>query len=184
MSSPFHDPESQTIRNLEAAFAGESMAHIKYRFFAKLCREMGDEDTARVFEATAEQEILHAFGHADLLFPKANMSPATALQFAIEGETYEYTEMYPGFRNAAVAEGNAAAVEEIDEQIAESKAHAERFKAVLEKAAKRFAALAKVEERHANNYKATLERVQARAAQRSAGPAHDPAPLADVERPR
>ena len=50
---------------------------------------------------------------------------------------------------------------EIDEQIAESKEHAEMFKAVLEKAAKRFAALAKVEERHANNYQAVLDKLAA-----------------------
>jgi rubrerythrin len=161
MSNPFHDPASVTIQNLEAAFAGESMAHIKYRYFAKLCREMGDEATAKVFEDTAEQEILHAFGHADLLFPKARMTPAKALQFAIEGETYEYTEMYPTFRNAAVAEGRTDAVQEMDEQIAESKEHAEMFKAVLEKAAKRFAALVKVEERHANHYQATLDKLAA-----------------------
>ena len=161
MSNPFHNPASPTIKNLEAAFAGESMAHIKYRYFAKLCRAMGDEATAAVFEATAEQEILHAFGHADLLFPKANMTPAMALQFAIEGETYEYTEMYPSFRNAAVAEGHSAAVAEIDRQIAESKEHAELFKAVLEKAAKRFAALVKVEERHANHYQAVLDKLSA-----------------------
>jgi rubrerythrin len=154
-----HDPNSVTMKNLESAFAGESMAHIKYRYFAKLCREMGDDATAKVFEDTADQEILHAFGHADLLFPKAHMTPAKALQFAIEGETYEYTEMYPSFRNAAVAEGNTAAVQEIDEQIAESREHASLFKAVLEKAAKRFAALAKVEERHANHYQATLDKL-------------------------
>jgi rubrerythrin len=161
MSNPFHDPRSATIQNLEAAFAGESMAHIKYRYFAKLCRDMGDEATARVFEATAEQELLHAFGHADLLFPKARMTPARALQFAIEGETYEYTEMYPSFRNAAVAEGNPEAVRELDAQIEESKEHAQMFQAVLEKAAKRFAALAKVEERHAKNYQATLDKLAA-----------------------
>ncbi len=161
MSSPFYDPKSVTIQNLESAFAGESMAHIKYRYFAKLCRAMGDEATAQVFEATAEQEILHAFGHADLLFPPANMTVAKALQMAIDGETYEYTEMYPSFRNAAVAEGRADAVAEIDGQIAESKEHAEMFQAVLEKAAKRFGALAKVEERHANHYKATLAKVSA-----------------------
>jgi len=161
MSNPFHDPTSVTIKNLEAAFAGESMAHIKYRYFAKLCRASGDEATAAVFEATAEQELMHAFGHADLLFPKANMTPAKALELAIEGETYEYTEMYPSFRNAAVAEGHDAAIKEIDEQIAESKEHAEMFKAVLEKAAKRFAALAKVEERHANNYQAVLDKLAA-----------------------
>lgn len=161
MSNPFHNPQSATIQNLEAAFAGESMAHVKYRYFAKLCREVGDVTTAEVFEATAEQEILHAFGHADLLFPKARMTPAQALQFAIEGETYEYTEMYPGFRHAAVAEGRDDAVREIDGQIAESREHAEMFKAVLEKAAKRFAALAKVEERHAAHYQATLDKLAA-----------------------
>ncbi len=161
MSSPFHDPASVTIQNLEAAFAGESMAHIKYRYFARICRALGDEATAKVFEDTAEQEILHAFGHADLLFPKANMTVARALQFAIEGETYEYTEMYPSFRNAAVAEGNTAAVKEMDEQIIESREHADMFKAVLDKAAKRFAALAKVEEKHARHYQATLEKLAA-----------------------
>jgi rubrerythrin len=161
MSNPFHNPESITIKNLEAAFAGESMAHIKYRYFARLCRAMGDESTAKVFEDTAEQELMHAFGHADLLFPRANMSVARALQFAIDGETHEYTEMYPSFRNAAVAEGNTAAAKEMDEQIVESKEHAEMFKDVLAKAAKRFAALAKVEERHANQYRATLGQLAA-----------------------
>lgn len=152
-------PEIKTLANLESAFAGESMAHIKYRYFAKLAREMGDEDTARTFEATADQELMHAFGHLDLLYPKATMTPAKALQIAIDGETYEYTEMYPAFRKTAEAEGQAAAVAEIDEQIEESRVHAAQFRATLEKAQKRFAALAKVEERHANHYKAQLAKV-------------------------
>lgn len=156
-------PEIKTMANLEAAFAGESMAHIKYRYFAKIAREMGDEETARTFEETADQEVMHAFGHLDLLYPKANMTPAKALQIAIEGETYEYTEMYPSFRKTAEAEGAAAAVAEIDEQIEESKVHAAQFKATLEKAQKRFAALAKVEERHANHYQAQLNKVKAAA---------------------
>ena len=154
-------PDIKTIANLEAAFAGESMAHIKYRYFAKIAREMGDEDTARAFEETADQEVMHAFGHLDLLYPKATMTPAKALQIAIDGETYEYTEMYPGFRKTAEEEGNAVAVAEINEQIEESKVHAAQFKATLEKAQKRFAALARVEERHANHYKAQLARVTA-----------------------
>ncbi len=149
-------PEIKTLANLESAFAGESMAHIKYRYFAKLSREMGDEATARAFEETADQEVMHAFGHLDLLYPKASMTPAKALQIAIDGETYEYTEMYPGFRATAEAEGNAAAAAEMSEQIEESKVHAAQFKATLEKAQKRFAALARVEERHANHYKAQL----------------------------
>lgn len=154
-------PEIKTYQNLEAAFAGESMAHIKYRYFAKLARAAGDEETARTFEETADQEVQHAFGHLDLLYPANEITPAKALQIAIDGETYEYSEMYPGFRKTAVEEGNAKAVAEIDEQIAESKEHAENFKAVLEKAAKRFAALAKVEERHANHYKQALSKIAA-----------------------
>jgi rubrerythrin len=137
------------------------MAHIKYRYFAKIAREMGDERTARTFEETADQEVMHAFGHLDLLYPKATMTPAKALQIAIEGETYEYTEMYPAFRKTAEQEGNAAAVAEMDEQIEESKEHAAQFRATLEKAQKRFAALAKVEERHAKHYQSVLDTVLA-----------------------
>ncbi|MCC6531391.1 MAG: rubrerythrin [Burkholderiales bacterium] len=157
-------PEIKTMANLEAAFAGESMAHIKYRYFAKLAREAGDEATARVFEETADQEVQHAFGHLDLLYPRSEMTPERSLEIAIAGETYEYTEMYPKFRETAQAEGQRAAVREIDEQIAESKEHAERFQATLQKAAKRFAALAKVEERHANNYRAVLGKLARNAA--------------------
>jgi rubrerythrin len=159
-------PEIKTLANLEAAFAGESMAHVKYRYFAKLARAMGDEHTARTFEETADQELLHAFGHLDLLYPKAEMTPAKALQIAIDGETYEYSEMYPSFRRTAEAEGHAAAAAEIDAQIAESKEHADGFmqalkaaqarKATLEKAQKRFAALTKVEQRHAQHYQSVL----------------------------
>jgi rubrerythrin len=157
-------PEIKTLENLEAAFAGESMAHIKYRYFARIAREQGDEATARIFEETADQEVQHAFGHLDLLHPKAELTPARCLEMAIAGETYEYTEMYPKFRDTAVREGQSAAVGEIDQQIAESREHAARFAAMLDKAAKRFAALAKVEERHANHYRAQLERVEPQAA--------------------
>ena len=86
-------PESITIKNLESAFAGESMAHIKYRYFAKIARAQGDEVTAKVFEDTADQEVRHAFGHLDLLYPPTELTPAKALEMAIAGETYEYTEM-------------------------------------------------------------------------------------------
>jgi len=157
-------PEIKTIQNLESAFAGESMAHIKYRYFAKLARAAGDEETAAIFEATADQEVMHAFGHLDLLYPANTITPTRALEIAIEGETYEYTEMYPSFRKTAVEEGNSAAIQEMDEQIAESKEHAEQFQAMLAKAAKRFAALANVEERHANHYKKALVNAKAFAA--------------------
>ena len=153
-------PATLTEKNLEGAFAGESMAFMKYSYFAKLARAMGDEATAAAFEETAKQEIQHAFGHLDLLYPADSLNPAKMLEIAIVGETYEYTEMYPKFKETALAEGKTEAIQEFDEQIAESKEHAEAFAKVLEKAAKRFAALAKVEERHANHYRQRLAAVQ------------------------
>jgi len=146
--------ESPTHRNLEAAFAGESMAHIKYLHFARIARARGDEEAAAVFEETAKQEVLHALGHADLLYPQAILTSADVLDIAVAGETYEYTEMYPGFRRQAEIDGDAATVREMDQQIAESREHAARFRATLDLARKRFAALAKVEERHAARYRA------------------------------
>ncbi len=151
-------PISATINNLEAAFAGESMANRKYLFFARRCRQLGADDVAEVFEKTAEQETAHAFGHLDLLYPAETLTVEKMLEMAIEGETHEYTEMYPAFRHTALEENNQAAVAEIDEQIEESREHAEQFMVVLEKAAKRFSALAKVEERHANRYREALEK--------------------------
>lgn len=151
---------SVTVQNIEAAFAGESMANIKYRYFAEVCRRHGDEESAKVFEDTAAQEVQHAFGHMDLLYPKDQLDPARCLELAIQGETYEYTEMYPGFRHLAEQERNDAAIKEFDEQIAESKEHAARFQNTLEKAAKRFAALTSVEKRHAERYAANLKRVK------------------------
>ena len=146
---------SITIKNLESALAGESQAHIKYRYFAKIAREEGFEDVAKHFEHTADQELKHAWGHLELLVGK----PTTreCLEKAIEGETYEYTMMYPDFKRAAEHEGNARAVIEASNQIEESKEHAEEFKAVLARAEKRFAALQKVEQRHAAAYKQVLE---------------------------
>ena len=155
------DPTSVTVKNLEAAFAGESMAHIKYLHFARIARARGDEETARLFEETAHQEVQHALGHADLLFPAAQLDTAGVLELAIAGETYEYTEMYPSFRHLAEQEGQRAAAQEFDEQIAESKEHADRFRALLATAAKRFAALAKVEEKHAGKYRNRLAATQA-----------------------
>jgi len=148
---------SITLKNLESALAGESMAHIKYRYFAKIAREEGFEDVAKHFEHTADQEIKHAWGHLELLIGKP--STKECLEKAIEGETYEFTTMYPDFQRAAVMEHNHAVEQEMSEQIAESKEHAEQFQSILEKAEKRFAALAKVEKRHAAAYQSVLEKL-------------------------
>jgi len=146
---------SATLANLESALAGESMAHIKYRYFARIAREEGFEDVAKHFEHTADQEIKHAWGHLELIIGKP--STKECLQKAIDGETYEYTQMYPQFQAIAESEGNIEAAKEAHEQIEESKEHAREFIEMLEKAEKRFNALKKVEERHANAYKKVLE---------------------------
>ena len=146
---------SLTIKNLESALAGESQAHIKYRYFAKLARAEGYEEVARHFEHTADQELLHAWSHLELLIGKP--STRDCLIQAIEGETYEFETMYPEFRRAAEHEGDARAAAEASTQIEESKEHAEQFAAVLARAEKKFAALAKIEARHAAAYKEKLE---------------------------
>ena len=146
---------SITIKNLESALAGESQAHIKYRYFARIARAEGFEEVAKHFEHTADQELQHAWGHLELLIGKPTTKEC--LEKAIEGETYEFTTMYPTFKEQAFTEGLATATKEFQEQIEESQEHAEEFKAILAKAEKRFAALKKVEERHANAYKKVME---------------------------
>lgn len=162
---------TRTHGNLKDAFAGESQANRRYLYFAKTADVEGHPDVAGLFRDTAEGETGHAHGHLEFL--KQVGDPATGkpigstkqnLSAAIAGETYEYTEMYPGFRATAEAEGQAAAVAEMNEQIEESRVHAAQFRATLEKAQKRFAALARVEERHANHYKAQLAKVSAQTA--------------------
>jgi rubrerythrin len=146
---------SVTIKNLESALAGESQAHIKYRYFARIAREEGYEEVARHFEHTADQELKHAWGHLELLIGKP--STRECLELAIEGETYEFTTMYPEFKATAELEGNMHAAQIAKEQIEESMEHAEQFMEVLTKAEKRFAALQKVEQRHAEAYQTVLE---------------------------
>ena len=146
---------SITIKNLESALAGESQAHIKYRYFARIARAEGHEDVAKHFEHTADQEILHAWGHLELLIGKPTTKEC--LEMAIAGETYEFTTMYPDFEKEAIFEGNNEAAHEAKLQATESKEHAEQFIAVLKKAEKRFSALQKVEQRHAQAYSKVLE---------------------------
>ena len=148
---------SLTIKNLESALSGESQAHIKYRYFAKIARADGHEEIARHFEHTADQELLHAWSHLELLIGKP--STQECLIKAIEGETEEFTYMYPRMATAALNEKNDAAFQEAQHQIEESREHADQFRAVLEKAEKRFAALAKIEKRHAAAYQQQLEKM-------------------------
>lgn len=150
--------QSQTKKNLEAAFAGESMANRKYLYFARIARELGDLEVAKVFEETAQQETEHALSHLSLIHPKEGMTITKLLEMAIEGERYEHTTMYPGFEKRALEEASADAAKEFAEQAKESKEHDERFTKALELARKRFAALSKIEKIHADRYQSFLDK--------------------------
>ena len=147
---------SNTFKNLEAAFGGESMANRKYLYFARVARKLGNEEIAELFEETASQETQHAFAHLDLIFSKENLTIERVLELAEEGERYENMQMYPEFEKQALCEGDTAAAQEFREQAEESEEHAELFA----KAAKRFKALKKVEGIHADRYLKALEKVK------------------------
>ncbi|MFQ6088435.1 MAG: rubrerythrin family protein [Candidatus Methanofastidiosia archaeon] len=90
---------SMTEKNLRDAFAGESQAHIRYLIFADKAKEEGNPNIARLFDAIAFAEQVHATNHFKTL-GDLGMS-AENLQAAINGETYEVEEMYPAFREVA-----------------------------------------------------------------------------------
>lgn len=150
--------QTETKKNLEAAFAGESMANRKYLYFARVARELGDLEVAAVFEETAQQETEHALSHLSLIYPKEELTVTKLLELAIAGERYEHTTMYPGFEKRALDEASQEAAKEFSEQAKESKEHDERFTKALELAKKRFAALAKIEKIHADRYQSYLDK--------------------------
>ena len=151
-----HHDNSQTVKNIESAFAGESMANRKYLYFAKLARELGNAEIAALFENVANQETGHAFAHLQLLYPKQGMTVEKLLELARDGELYESNHMYPDFERIAIEEVDAAAVAEFQEQAAESREHA----AIFQKAAQRFKALRKVEALHAAEYDEALQKLR------------------------
>ena len=97
---------SSTHDNLEEAFSGESQANRKYVAFAKQADKDGFPNIARLFRTTAEAETLHAHGH--LAAMGGIGATAVNLQHAIDGETHEYTEMYPPMLKQAEADGHPA----------------------------------------------------------------------------
>ncbi len=95
-----------TLENLKEAFAGESQASQKYLAFARKAEKDGFRNVAALFRTTAEAERIHAEGHLGAL--DGIGSTAANLAAAIEGETYEYTKMYPPMLKQAEAEGHKA----------------------------------------------------------------------------
>jgi rubrerythrin len=130
---------SKTHENLKAAFAGESQANRRYLYFAKVADVEGYPQVAGNFRDTAEGETGHAHGHLDYL--KKVGDPATGLPIgdtslnlaaAVAGETYEYTDMYPGFAKTAREEGFGEIADWFETLAKAEKSHAGRFQSLLD----------------------------------------------------
>jgi rubrerythrin len=129
---------TKTHENLKYAFAGESQANRRYLYFAKVADVEGYPEVAMNFRETAEGETGHAHGHLDFL--KSVGDPATGLPIgdtaanlkaAIEGETHEYTDMYPGMARTAREEGFAEVADWFETLAKAEKSHAGRFAKML-----------------------------------------------------
>ena len=120
---------TQTEKNLEAAFAGESQARNKYTYFAAVAQEQGMEQIAELFLKTADNEK----EHAKLWFKELNGLGDTAenLAAAADGENYEWTDMYEGFAKTAEEEGFKALAAKFRMVAAIEKRHEERYRALL-----------------------------------------------------
>ena len=130
---------SKTHTNLKDAFAGESQANRRYLYFAKVADVEGYPEVAGNFRETAEGETGHAHGHLDYL--KKVGDPATDLPIgdttlnlaaAVAGETYEYTDMYPGFAKTAREEGFEEIADWFETLAKAEKSHAGRFQKLLD----------------------------------------------------
>ena len=130
---------TKTHDNLKEAFAGESQANRRYLYFAQKADVEGYPDVAALFRSVAEGETGHAFGHFDFLSEVGD--PVTGvpvgattdnLKSAVAGETYEYTEMYPGFARAAREEGYEEIAEWFETLARAEKSHAGRFQKGLD----------------------------------------------------
>ena len=120
---------TQTEKNLEAAFAGESQARNKYTYFASVAKKQGFEQIANLFLKTADNEK----EHAKMWFKELNGIGDTAenLLAAAEGENYEWTDMYAGFAKEAKEEGFDEIADLFLMVAAIEKEHEERYRTLL-----------------------------------------------------
>ncbi len=130
---------SKTEENLKEAFAGESQANRRYLYFASKADVEGYNDVSAVFRSTAEGETGHAHGHLEYL--EAVGDPVTGepigstsanLKSAIAGETYEYTDMYPGMAKTARDEGFDEIADWFETLAKAERSHANRFQKALD----------------------------------------------------
>ncbi|MCD6198068.1 MAG: rubrerythrin family protein [Deltaproteobacteria bacterium] len=122
---------TKTEQNLLEAFAGESQANRRYLAFAKRAGKEGYPQVAKLFRAVAEAETVHALGHLRVLGQVK--STAENLKQAIEGETHEFTNMYPAMIDAAKEEGNKAAELTFSYANQVEKVHADLYRKALDK---------------------------------------------------
>lgn len=132
--------DSKTLENLKAGFAGESQANRRYLYFAQKADEEGNQEVAQVFRSTADGETAHAFGHLKFMVPVGD--PVTGepigtteqnLKSAIAGETYEYSQMYPGFAKVAREENFDEIAHWFEVLSKAEKAHARKYEDTLNK---------------------------------------------------
>lgn len=118
-----------TDDNLKSAFAGESQANRKYLAFARKADEEGYPGVAKLFRAAAEAETIHAM--SQLRAMGAVKTTAENLQAAVEGETYEFTAMYPDFITVAEKEGQKQALRSFELANEAEKVHAGFYQKAL-----------------------------------------------------
>ena len=125
---------TKTEENLKEAFAGESQANRRYLWFAQKADVEGYAEIAALFRSVAEGETGHAHGHLEFLSRAGD--PATGLPIgetaenlkaSLEGETYEYTQMYPGFARTAREEGFDEIADWFETLARAEKSHAGKF---------------------------------------------------------
>ncbi len=122
--------ESKSVKDLMDAFAGESQANRKYTAYARKAKAEGKVNAAKLFQAAADAETIHALKH----FETAGKVGSTAenLKDAVAGETYEYTEMYPAFIKDAEGENNKGALASFKFALGAEEVHARLYKEALE----------------------------------------------------
>lgn len=121
---------TKTMDNLAAAFAGESKANRKYLAFAKRADNEGYPQVAKLFRAAAAAETVHAHNHLRIM-GGINTTKENIME-AINGETYEFNDMYPGFLEVAKEEGEKQAVWSFDIANEVEKIHADLYKKASE----------------------------------------------------
>jgi rubrerythrin len=124
------DSSAKTLENLKEAFAGESQANRRYLAFAKKADEEGYAQAAKLFRAAADAETVHALAHLKAM--GGIKSTKENIQEAVNGETFEFTKMYPGMIDQARADGEDEAEKSFTNANAVEQVHATLYQKYLD----------------------------------------------------